>query len=72
MARNARGESIARFAHMDQKTGFGSGPYLMQLGLGDANTVDGVEISWPVSRCRKTYSAKINELNTFDEASCGL
>ncbi len=71
-AENERGEKIVRYAHMDQKTAFGSGPYLAHLGLADARTIRDVEVLWPASGCRHTYRASINALNILDERECGL
>jgi hypothetical protein len=70
-ARNARGEALIRYAHMDQKTAFGSGPYLMQMGLADATSLAGAEVFWPASGCRQSYPVKLRELNVLDEAACG-
>lgn len=67
---NQKQEEIVRYYQMDNKTGFGSAPYLAQIGLMDANRIGAVEVYWPVSRCRKTYPAKLRELNTLDEAAC--
>jgi hypothetical protein len=63
-------EEVTRYYQMDNKTGFGSAPYLAHIGLMNATRIKGVEVFWPVSRCRKTYQAKLNELNTLDEEEC--
>jgi hypothetical protein len=68
-AENAKAETITRYYHMDNKTGFGSAPYLAHIGLMDAVCIKAVEVYWPVSRCRKTYPASINQLNILDEGT---
>jgi hypothetical protein len=69
-AHDQAGGKIVRQVLVDQKTAFGSGPYLMHIGLGKAVAVDEAEVYWPASRCRKGYAAKIGELNVLDEAAC--
>lgn len=64
------GSRIVRYRQMDNATGFGSAPYLAHVGLMDATAVEGVEVYWPASRCRRTYSAALRELNILDEADC--
>jgi hypothetical protein len=71
-AHNATGAKFVRQVLVDQKTAFGSGPYLMHIGLGKAIAVDEAEVYWPVSRCRKSYAAKIGALNVLDEAACDI
>ena len=61
------GEPIVRYYHMSNKTGFGSAPYLAHIGLMNATRVAQVEVYWPVSRERKTYPARLRELNVLDE-----
>jgi hypothetical protein len=68
-ALNPAGEQIVRYALMDQKTGLGSGPYLAQVGLMDADRIKEVEVYWPVSRCRRIYPAELKKLNILDEAA---
>jgi hypothetical protein len=65
------GEPAPRYVHMDQKTAFGSGPYVAHIGLGRAVGVREVEVSWPASGCRKTHPIRINGLNLFEEEPCG-
>jgi len=69
-AENAGGEPIVRYYHMDNKTGFGSAPVLAHVGLMDAVKIDGVDVQWPVSRCSRTYSAALEQMNVLDEADC--
>jgi len=64
------GSIIYRRFHMDNKTGFGSAPYLAHIGLLDATEIRGIEVYWPVSRCLQIYSATLNQLNVLDEAHC--
>jgi hypothetical protein len=71
IAENDRQEEIVRYALMDQKTGFGSGPYLAHIGLMNATRIKSVEVFWPASRCRKTYQAELGRLNILDEKDCG-
>jgi hypothetical protein len=56
---------------MNNKTGFGSAPYLLHMGLGDASRLDRIVVNWPVSRCRQIYLARIDSINTLDEGACG-
>jgi len=69
-ARAADGRAIVRYRHMDDGTSFGSSPYLAHVGLMGAVAIDGVEVYWPASRCRKTYGAELGRLNVLDEAQC--
>jgi tetratricopeptide (TPR) repeat protein len=69
-ARTADGHPIVRTYRMDQGTGFGGSPYLAHIGLANATSIDGVEVFWPVSRCRHVYAAKPGQLNVLDEADC--
>jgi hypothetical protein len=70
VAENPKGEEIVRYALVDQRTGFGSSPYLAHVGLMDATRIKGVEVYWPVSRCRQTYRAELGKLNVLDEGEC--
>lgn len=64
------GKAIIRTYAMDHKTGFGSAPYIAHIGLFDAVSIGDIEVFWPVSECRMSYSAEINALNNFDEQAC--
>jgi hypothetical protein len=68
VARNPDSEKIVRYYHIDNKTGFGSAPYLAHIGLFDATEIETVEVRWPVSRTTKIYSAALGQLNILDEA----
>jgi hypothetical protein len=70
VAENWLGEEIVRYALMDQRTGFGSSPYLAHVGLMDATRIKGVEVYWPASRCRRVYPASPGKLNVLDEEEC--
>ena len=63
----ADSEPVIRTYHMDQKTSFGSAPYLAHIGLGPATAVKSVEVFWPGSGAWKSYKAEINALNHFPE-----
>jgi hypothetical protein len=69
-AENARHEEIVRYYHMDNKSGFGSAPFLAHIGLMDAVAIQGVDVFWPVSGCKTTYPAKLATLNVLDENQC--
>ncbi len=71
VAEAAGGEEILRRYHMDNKTGFGSAPYLAHLGLLDAVRIREVRVFWPVSGCHHSYRAELNQLHILDEAACG-
>ena len=70
VAENEAGEEIIRYYHMDNKTGFGSAPYLAHIGLMNATRIREVRVYWPVSRQWKSYEARLNALNTLDESGC--
>jgi hypothetical protein len=55
---------------MDNKSGFGSAPFLAHIGLMDAVSIQGVDVSWPVSGCKTTYQANLATLNVLDENQC--
>jgi len=69
-ARRPDGSRIVRYRQMDNVSGFGSAPYLAHVGLMDAAAIEGVEVYWPASRCRRTYPAELRQLNVLDEADC--
>jgi len=64
------GQPITRYFTMDNKTGFGSTPYLAHIGLGTAVHIDAVDVWWPTSGCRQRYFAELRQLNVLDEAVC--
>ena len=66
-AANAAGQEIIRTYTMDQKTGFGSAPYLAHIGLMDATTIRSVDVRWPVSGKTKHYTAPLNALTELSE-----
>ena len=66
-AQNEKGETSKRFYHVDNKTGFGSAPFLAHIGLGKATSVREVFVDWPVSQSRRKYSVNINNLSILDE-----
>jgi hypothetical protein len=70
-AENVKGENILRYYFMDQKTGFGGGPFLAHIGLADAIRIKRVEVTWPTSNCKASYNdVRIGELNMLDENKC--
>jgi hypothetical protein len=69
-ARAEDGRRFVRTYHMDNKTGFGSAPYLAHIGLGPAAAIEEVRVTWLGSGCVGTYPAAIGELNLLDEADC--
>jgi hypothetical protein len=68
--RNAQGQEIVRYSQIDNKTGFGGAPLLAHIGLLDATRIDGIDVTWPASRCVHTYAGRLGALNTLDEAEC--
>ncbi|VAW95902.1 hypothetical protein MNBD_GAMMA21-1576 [hydrothermal vent metagenome] len=67
-ATGKKGKKIIRHYHMDNKTGFGSAPYLAHIGLMDAVSIKTIEVSWPASRQKKVYnSVELNKLTILDE-----
>lgn len=69
-ARAADGQEIRRHRQMDNKTGFGSAPYLAHIGLLDAQEVLGIDVYWPASGCRHTYPGTLDTLQVLDEGIC--
>lgn len=69
-AENAKKEEIVRYYYMDQKTGFGGGPFLAHIGLSDAIKIGSVQVTWPSTRCKASYAAAIKKLNILDENKC--
>ncbi len=55
---------------MNNKTGFGSSPYLLHAGLRDATRIDRIEVRWVASGCVHAYQARINDVNVLDESAC--
>jgi hypothetical protein len=70
VAENVRGEEIVRYALVDQRTGFGSSPYLAHVGLLDAARIRYAEVYWPASGCLKAYPAQLGKSNILDEGDC--
>jgi hypothetical protein len=70
LAVGAGGREIVRTYLMDHKTGFGSAPYLAHIGLLDAASIRSVEVFWPGSGRRCSYSANLESLNWLDEEPC--
>ena len=67
-AETAEGETVVRYHYMNNKMGFGSAPYLAHVGLLDAERVVSVEVKWPVSQSKQTYTdVQIGQLNVLDE-----
>lgn len=69
-AENSKGEEIVRYYSIDNKTGFGGGPFLAHIGLANAVRVNKIEVSWPTSHCTASYPGRIGELNILDENQC--
>ncbi|NKB24321.1 MAG: hypothetical protein GKR87_08100 [Kiritimatiellae bacterium] len=67
MARDANGETETYTYHRDNKTTFGSVPYLAHMGLGDAVGVEHVHVRWPGQNTTQTYAAQINTEHLLDE-----
>lgn len=68
--RREGGGSIVRRVQMDNKTGFGSTPYIAHVGMSDAIAVENVEVFWPASACVQKYDVDLNETSTLDEMDC--
>jgi FG-GAP-like repeat/ASPIC and UnbV len=64
---NGDGAKLVRYYHMDNKTGFGSAPYMAHFGLLDATSIEKVEVFWPVTKKERRYSASLGTLNILDE-----
>ena len=67
VAKRPSGRLIYRHHHMDNKTGFGSAPYIAHIGLMDAGTIERIEVFWPVSRKTVAYSAEAGGMYELDE-----
>ena len=66
-AKTASGEELVRRVYMHNNTGFGSAPYLAHIGLMDADTIERVEVQWPVSKTTKSYNVQIDSFHVLDE-----
>lgn len=69
-AENAAHEPIVRTYYMDQKTGFGAGPFLAHIGMADAVRITNAEVTWPATKCTASYDARLEQLNLLDEERC--
>jgi hypothetical protein len=70
VAENAKDQEIVRYYSMDNKTGFGSGPFVAQIGLMDAIRIKRTEVFWPATHCTQPYVVELRKLNVLDEAPC--
>lgn len=66
-AERAGGGKLVRHARMDNKTGFGSAPYLTYFGLFDAVKIESVDVTWPGGTTPRRYTAELHALNLLDE-----
>ncbi len=67
IATRKNGGEIKRYYLMDNKTGFGSSPYLAHIGLLDAIKINHVEVTWPGNLQPEMYQAKLRMLNVLEE-----
>jgi len=67
VAHDAAGRPRVRYYQMDNKTAFGSAPYLAHIGLADAVAIDRVEVTWPGDRRPQVYAAALGQLNVLEE-----
>ena len=67
IATNDAGNEIIRHYYMNNKTGFGSAPYLAHIGLMNATAIKRVEVIWPGELKPKYYKAKLRNMNLLDE-----
>ena len=67
VAETEAGTPIIRTYLMDNKTAFGSAPYLAHIGLANAARIERVEVTWPGQRTPRVYSAELETLNVLDE-----
>lgn len=70
-AKTADNQTVTRRVYMNQNTGFGDAPCLAHIGLMDAETIEQVEVVWPVSAKTIAYQAEIGRLNVLDENGSG-
>jgi hypothetical protein len=67
-AETLAGDAVVRYYYMNNKTGFGSAPYLAHIGLMDAARVVRVDVTWPGSNSNTTFDdVEIGRLNVLDE-----
>ena len=71
-AKRPNGESIDRYYPMNNKTGFGSTPYVAHIGLMDAANIQHIEVFWPVSKKTKFYTAQPDRMYELDENGTAL
>ena len=67
VAETEAGAPVIRTYFMDNKTSFGSAPYLAHIGLADAARIERVEVTWPGQRSPRIYPAALETLNLLDE-----
>ncbi len=67
VAHDRDGGEIVRYHHMNNKTGFGSAPYLAHVGLGAAVAIDRVEVRWPGEDRPRLYAAEPGRLHVLDQ-----
>ena len=61
------GHTTHRRHQMDNKTGFGSAPYIAHIGLSDAANIERVEVYWPVTKTTASYRCEVNHMYILDE-----
>ena len=67
VAETEAGTPIIRTYLMDNKTAFGSSPYLAHIGLANAVRIERVEVTWSGQRTPRVYPADLETLNILDE-----
>ena len=66
-ATTSAGDAVVRTYHMNNKTGFGSAPYVAHIGLMHASRLDEVEVRWPGSGETRVYAAELRQSHVLDE-----
>lgn len=67
-AENDSDDTIIRYYHMDNKTGFGSAPYLAHIGLFNASKLVEVAVRWPGDTSYRRHDAELKRLTVIDQS----
>ncbi len=69
---NKGGEKRIRHYLMDNKSGFGSSPYLAHIGLYDSVEITDIEVRWPCTKKPQHYNGNIKALNLLKEENLSI
>jgi hypothetical protein len=61
------GDEYIRYYNMDDKFGFGSGPFLIHVGIPQNVEIKFAQVRWPASKKVSEYNVKLNSFNLLKE-----